>query len=148
MEAFSFAKNKSLKPIEFMNLSLPPAVRTQMDKMLLLMLVPDTLKQGQKKYFDFAATYELNELYKDGIDGIKVKVYSSSLDTPGRAEMLGMKACQAYQSCCVCTHTWSKGPRRKCMYDGYRCFLREGSSGRKERVSFGGQTYQYRDEET
>ena len=147
VEAFSFAKNKSLKPIELLNFSLPPAVRTKMDYLLLLMLLPDTLKQGSKKDFDFAATYELNELYTRGVDGVKVKVYSSSLDTPGRAEMLGMQACQAYQSCCVCTHTWTKGPRRKCMYDGYRRFLRVGSSGRKQNVHFRGQTYEYREEE-
>ena len=88
------------------------------------MLVPDTLKDGQKKYFDFAAKYELNDLYHNGLDGVKVKVFSSSMDTPGRAELLGMQACQAYQGCPVCTHTWTRGPRTKCMFDGYRAFQR------------------------
>ena len=145
--AFSFAKNLSLKPVEATNMSLPPAVRNKIDNILLLMLVPDSLKQGQKKYFDFAARYELNDLFHDGVEGVKVKMFSSSMDTPGRAEMLGMQNCQAYQSCCVCTHTWSPGPRRKCMYDGYRCFLRMGSRGRDKRVVFRGHVYEYRDVE-
>ena len=145
--AFSFAKNLSLKPLEFVNLSLPPAVRNKIDYILLLMLVPDTLKDGQKKYFDFAAKYELNDLYHNGCDGVKVKVFSSSMDTPGRAELLGMQACQSYQGCCVCTHCWSRGPRTKCMFDGYRCFLNPGSRGRRARVCWRGHVYHYRDEE-
>lgn len=57
---------------------------------------------------------------------------------------------QAYQSCCVCTSTWSKGigPRAKCLYDGYRRFLKPGSRGRHRRVRFGGHVYQYRRVET
>ena len=145
--AFSFAKNLSLKPVEFLNLSLPPALRGKIENILLLMLVPDTLKDGQKKYFDFAAKYELNGLYHNGLDGVKVKVFTSSMDTPGRAELLGMQACQAYQGCPVCTHTWSRGPRTKCMFDGYRAFQRVGSRGRRARVPWRGHVYQYRDEE-
>ena len=72
-----------------MNLSLPPAVRGKVGNMLLLMLIPDYAKKGQKKYFDFAAKFELDELFYKGINGVKVKVYSSSMDTPGRAELLG-----------------------------------------------------------
>jgi len=86
-------------------------------------------------------------LFHVGIDGVKVKVFASSMDTPGRAELLGMKACQAYQSCCVCTHVFSKGPRTKPMFDGYRSFLREGSHGRMRRVPFRGHVFEYRDEE-
>jgi len=58
-----------------------------------------------------------------------------------------MQAVQAYQSCCTCTHTWNPGPVRKCMYDGYRCFLRAGSRGRQRRVRYDGITYEYRDVE-
>ena len=117
--AFSFAKDLSLKPVEAKCFSLPPAQRCKIDNILLIMLVPDNIK-GQKKYFDFAAKYELNDLYHNGV---QVKVFASSMDTPGRAEMLGMQNCQAYQSCCVCTHTWSRGPRTKCMYDTLYCSL-------------------------
>lgn len=88
--AFSFAKEVSLKPLDFKNLSLPPAQREKIDYILLMMLVPDTLKgRALKKYFDFAAKFELNDLFHNGIDGIKVKVFSTSMDTPGRAELLG-----------------------------------------------------------
>ena len=80
----------SLKPLDFKNLSLPPAQREKIDYILLMMLVPDTLKgRALKKYFDFAAKFELNDLFHNGIDGIKVKVFSTSMDTPGRAELLG-----------------------------------------------------------
>ena len=88
--AFSFAKDVSLKPVEFFNFSLPPAVRGKMENILLLMLMPSGLKgQAQKKYFDFAAKFELHELYHKGIDGVKCKVFATSIDTPGRAELLG-----------------------------------------------------------
>ena len=146
--AFSFAKNLSLKPLEFINLSLPPALRNKIDNILLLMLVPDTLKAGQKKYFDFAAKYELNDLFINGVEGVKVKIFSSSMDTPGRAELLNMQAVQAYQSCCVCTHTWSKGPPRcPCIYDGYRRFLGADARGRDARVAWHGHVFHYRDVE-
>lgn len=56
----------SLKPAEFVNLSLPPALRGKASNILLHMLFPDTLKSGQKKYYDFAARFELNKLYTTG----------------------------------------------------------------------------------
>ena len=57
----------SLKPAEFIILSLPPALRGLAKNILLYMLIPSTMKEGQKKYYDFAATYELNELYTQGL---------------------------------------------------------------------------------
>lgn len=59
----------------------------------------------------------------------------------------GMQAVQSYQSCCVCTHTWSRGPRRKCMYDGYRRFSPIGSHLRGRRVHHADVVYEYRDAE-
>ena len=58
----------SLKPMEFINLSLPPGVRSKAENILLLMLLPSSLPKGaaQKKYYDFAATYELNDLALTG----------------------------------------------------------------------------------
>ena len=58
----------SLKPMEFINLSLPPGVRSKAENILLLMLLPSSLAKGiaQKKYYDFAATYELNDLAMTG----------------------------------------------------------------------------------
>ena len=62
--------------------------------------------------------------------------------------MPGMQACQAYQSCCVCTHSWSAGPGRKLNYDGYRRFLVPGSRGRQMRVRYADRVYEYRNVET
>ena len=64
--AFS-ANTLSLKPGEFVNLSLPPSVRYKAENILLLMLLPATMKGDQaKKYYNFAARYELNDLFHTG----------------------------------------------------------------------------------
>ena len=62
-----------------------------------------------KKYFDYVATHELNDLFhtgqsqvymhkpypnpnpnpNTGIKGTKVKVFGTSMDTPGRSELIG-----------------------------------------------------------
>lgn len=56
-----------MKPIEFNILSLPPALRFKPEFMLLLMLLPINVKGfAQKKYYDFAADYELNSLFYRG----------------------------------------------------------------------------------
>ena len=59
----------SLKPMEFINLSLPPGVRTKAENIMLLMLIPSSLDKGlaQKKYYDFAAEFELNDLATKGL---------------------------------------------------------------------------------
>jgi hypothetical protein len=65
--AFS-ANTLSLKPAELVNLSLPPGVRSKVENMLLLMLLPAKMKGDQaKKYYDFAAKYELNDLFETGV---------------------------------------------------------------------------------
>ena len=59
--------------------------------MLLFMLLQQSIKQEQqRKYFDFAAKFELNELFTKGIDGIKIKLFSTSMDTKGREELSGI----------------------------------------------------------
>ena len=58
--------------------------------MVLMMLLPAKYKmEQQRKYWDFAALYELNELYHRGVSGVKVKVHGSTMDSPGRSELLG-----------------------------------------------------------
>lgn len=59
-----------------------------------------------------------------------------------------MQACQAYQSCCVCTHSFSSGPNRKLNYDGFRRFLAPDSRGRHTRVRHAGLVFEYKDIET
>ena len=56
----------SLIPLEYVILSLPPALRFKSEYMLLSMFLPTNVKGlGQKKYYDFTAEYELNKLYKN-----------------------------------------------------------------------------------
>ena len=58
--------------------------------MLLIIVIPTSIKDPNvKKYYDWAAKYELDELYEVGIDGVKVKVFNTSMDTPGRSELMG-----------------------------------------------------------
>lgn len=100
----------SIVPVVFANFSLPPALRLKTEYMFMHMLLPKNTKSyAKKKYFDFAATFELNALYHTGIlldfayifsiytsqhqtgeSGIKVKIFSMSMDTPGRHELLGI----------------------------------------------------------
>ena len=57
----------SLKPAEFINLNLPPGLRGKAEYIMLFMLLPAKMKYGQKKYYDFAARYELNQLCSTGL---------------------------------------------------------------------------------
>ncbi len=82
-----------------------------------------------------------------GIDGVKVKIFTTSMDTKGREELLGMQSCQSYQGCPVCLHTWTPGKvlgRRQVVCDGYRCFLHRDSAARQKTFTFEGQKYEYR----
>ena len=80
-----------------------------------------------------------------GIDGLKIKVYGTSMDTPGRADLLGMQACTSYTPCCVCEHCFSPGigAATQCVFDGYRRYLNPRSRGRRRRVVFDGILYEY-----
>ena len=108
----------SMKPVVWSNFSLPPALRFKTEYMFMHMILPSKAKaHGLKKYFDFAADFELNSLYYTGIlslsllllllllcifvffytvqrqtgtSGIKVKLFGMSMDTPGRHELLGI----------------------------------------------------------
>ena len=82
-----------------------------------------------------------------GIDGIKIKIFSTSMDTKGREELLGMQSCQSYQGCPVCLHTWTPGKvvgRRQVVCDGYRCFLHPDSAARQQTFEYEGENYEYR----
>ena len=114
------------------------------------MLLPAALKgQSQKKYYDFVAAHELSEMAEIGITKnlIKVKVFSTSMDTKGREELTGMQTCQSYHGCPVCTHRFTAGAvlsQKKVVCDGYRRFLRADSRARQRRFRFHGHTYEYR----
>ena len=82
--------SKSMKPCGYMNASLPPTVRGKAENMLIQIVIPTELKaKHQKKYYDFMAHFELNELFHTGVAGMRVKIFCTSMDTPGRAELMG-----------------------------------------------------------
>ena len=59
--------SQSLKPGFAMNLSLSPTERHKPENMLLLVVIPTSLKDPNvKKYYDFMATYELDDLFEHG----------------------------------------------------------------------------------
>ena len=79
--AFS-VHTKSLKPLEYYNFSLPPDQRMKVQNILLHMLIPDDIKgKALQKYFDFAATFELNDLYYTGSSVLSVCNLSEDIPT-------------------------------------------------------------------
>lgn len=57
----------SLKPLMFSNFSVAPKFRMQAEFMFLYMLMPTSIKGfAQKKFFDYVAKRELNDLYETG----------------------------------------------------------------------------------
>jgi len=57
-----------MKPVVWANFSLPPALRFKTEYMFMHMILPSKAKaHGLKKYFDFAAAFELDSLYHTGI---------------------------------------------------------------------------------
>lgn len=158
----------SVKPGTWVNLSLSPTERGKVANIMLLIVIPTKIKDPNvKKYYDFMATFELDDLFTNGkhvcvitrkfnltnvllttgVDGVQIKVFSTSMDTPGRSELMGMQSSLAYQGCPVCLHSWSPGAevgQTKCICDGYRRFLPADSHVREPRVRHGGNDYEYR----
>ena len=82
---------RSLIPWVWANMSLPPTHRVQAKYMILYMLLYQCIKyESARKYYDFAVEYELNDLFYNGINGVRVKVFTASLDTKGKEEISGM----------------------------------------------------------
>ena len=72
--------------------SLPPWLRYKPEFMLCLAIIINQLKmKAAKKYYDWAANYEMNDLHDHGVEGVRVLVYGTTLDTPGRRELLQMQ---------------------------------------------------------
>ena len=73
VEPFNYGTSESVKPWQYCILSLPPHLRYKPGYMLLQMLIPAHLKgQAAKKYYDWAAEYEMNDLH-----GIYTVCYAS-----------------------------------------------------------------------
>ena len=134
----------SIKPAEFMILSLPPKMRSKARNMLLCMLLPDSLKgPQQRKYYDWAATYEMNDLHTRGVGGVRVIVYGTSLDSPGRAELMQIQSATAYYNCPYCYICNAPGIRSKPVYGGFRRFLGSQDPWRQRSFIFRGQRYMF-----
>lgn len=56
-----------------------------------------------------------------------------------------MISCQGYQSCPVCTHSWSPPLSHGVVCDGYRAFLPEGDPGRQQKFTYQGEVYEFKD---
>lgn len=138
----------SVKPWQLMILSLPPWLRYQEKFMLCLGIIPCGLKlTAAKKFYDYAAEFEMNSLHRTGVYGVRVIMYGTSLDSPGRRELLAMQSVQAYYPCPTCLHTWQPG-LTKVIYGGYRRFLREGHPWRGKTFRIGDLQYEFRDVES
>lgn len=60
-------RTKSVKPIVGMNLSLSPTERGKHENMMMIGIIPTEIKDPHvKKYFDWIAEYELNDLFENG----------------------------------------------------------------------------------
>lgn len=65
--AFNKENGKSLKPGFLMNLSLPPSERIKPKYIHMWFVMPTDIKGiSQKKYYDFLAAWELNDLHFNG----------------------------------------------------------------------------------
>ena len=110
--------------------------------MLVQAIIPATLKdEASRKYYNFAANYEMNRLYRVGVNDVRVVMFGTSLDSPGRRELLSMQLVSAYYCCPDCLHTWQPGPFQKLIYGGYRRFLRPGHPMRGKVFHFRGERY-------
>ena len=122
----------SVKPLELIMLNLEPTLRMRVQNMLLCMLIPAHLKADQsRKYYDWAADFEIKDLHFRGVDGVRVVVYGTSLDAPGRAELLGMQNHNAMYGCPYCSLCFDPGLRTKPVFGGYRRFLPMGHPWRR-----------------
>jgi hypothetical protein len=150
VDAFPWTSRKnagSVKPWQICLLSLPPWLRYKAKHMFCLAIIPNALKmQAAKKYYDFAAAYEMNDLHLTGIYGVRVIMHGTSLDSPGRRELLGMQSVQAYYPCHTCMHTWQPG-LSKVIHGGYRRFLPEEHAWRAKTFRVGNFQYEFRDVE-
>ena len=113
--------------------------------MFCFAVIPNGLKlKAAKKYYDWAAKYEMNSLHVTGVYGVRLIMYGTSLDSPGRRELLAMQSVQSYYPCPMCTHTWQPGPR-KIIHGGYRRFLDPGHPWRAKTFRVGDCQYEFRD---
>ena len=137
----------SVKPWQIVLLSLPPWLRYKPTYMFCFAIIPNAIKmQAAKKYYDFAAQYEMNALHVTGICGVRVVMYGTSLDSPGRRELLAMQSVQSYYPCYRCLHTCQPGPS-KIIHGGFRRFLPADHPWREKSFRVADTQFEFRDVE-
>ena len=145
--AYGRMQTGSVKPFQYWIANLPPWLRYKLRYMLIHVLIPAALKGREaKKYYDWLGT-GMTDLFVNGVDGVRVIVYGTTLDTPGRRELLNMQAVTAFYPCPHCLHTWQPGLRQQ-VYGGYRRYLALDSPWRNRQFRFNGHLYQFRDQES
>ena len=81
---------ESAKPLQHFFANLPPWLRYKLRYVLVHALIPAELKgQSAKKYYDWFGT-EMTDLFRNGVDGVRIMLYGTTLDTPGRRKLLNM----------------------------------------------------------
>ena len=63
-----------------------------------------------------------------------VFVFGSTMDLKGRMSFMNMQSEASYYGCCVCTHRFEGGLRKKCHFTGARRFLSEYNALRNTRT--------------
>ena len=138
----------SVKPVELLILSLPPDVRQRDSNIMLFMLLPQELKTAQtRKYYDWSSKFELNRLHTHGVSGVRMVVYGTSLDSPGRAELLQVQSHSAIYGCPFCYINFDAGISSKPVYGGFRRFLGAEDPWRQRQFEFQGLVFQFADVE-
>ena len=74
----------SLVPSEWIFLNFAPEYRNRAGNIIIHMLLDSTLSaNAMRKYYKFAANYEMNQLNQVGVDGVRFIVFANTLDTKG-----------------------------------------------------------------
>ena len=141
----------SLMPVEFVNLSLPPHMRYDVDNMMMWMLIPHTMSAStQLKYFKYLCLQELNPLQTRGVPGpdgpVQIKLFGASLDLKGKEKFYDQIVVTGYCGCSTCNVHFDQGPGGA-IYACSRRFLPVGHPLRAKDCEFEGLRFVYRNEE-
>ena len=147
MPIFNRKEVLSSKPVQSLICNLAPWFRYKARNILILFVFPgNNFKAKQsRKYYDWVSG-EMNALYRRGVDGIKVRLFGTTLDSPGRREQLHMQSTGAFYPCPHCLHTWQPGVRGQTC-GGFRAFLPPDSRWRQRSFVYKGSQYMFRDVE-
>ena len=109
--AYGRQQSGSVKPFQYFICNLPPWLRYKLKHLLIHILIPAHLKGiRSKKYYDFLGK-EMTDLYVNGVDGVKVIVFGTTLDTPGRRELLNMQGSGVLPMSSLLTYVTARSTR-------------------------------------